>query len=124
MMKTGFLLLDRVTYIVFSEHLIKPTLNRVKTITQVNFFLQCVPISGRGFEAGGYKCECLQGYEYPFEDPITYYDGQIVEAEFQNIIADKETRIDMFKCRLAGAAAIQSSVVMLCAVLFVAFRLR
>lgn len=85
---------------------------------------QCVPILGRGFEAGGYKCECLQGYEYPFEDPITYYDGQIVEAEFQNIIADKETRIDMFKCRLAGAASIQSSLVILVTVLFLVFKLR
>merc|ERR1711988_1485890 len=37
----------------------------------------CVPIQGRGFETGGYKCECKQGYEYPFEDPITYYDGQL-----------------------------------------------
>lgn len=60
---------------------------------------------GRGYETGGYKCECLQGFEYPFEDLITYYDGQLVEAEFQNIVADKETRYDMFKCRLAGAAS-------------------
>jgi hypothetical protein len=37
---------------------------------------QCVPIDGRGFFTGGYKCECKQGYEYPFEDPIIYYDGQ------------------------------------------------
>lgn len=60
---------------------------------------------GRGYETGGYKCECLQGFEYPFEDLITYYDGQLVEAEFQNIVADKETRYDMFKCRLAGASS-------------------
>lgn len=67
-----------------------------------------MPIQGRGFETGGYKCECLQGYEYPFEDLITYYDGQLVEAEFQNIVDDKESRYDMFKCRLAGASAIQA----------------
>merc|ERR1712210_422189 len=24
----------------------------------------CVPILGRGFGTGGYKCECKQGYEY------------------------------------------------------------
>lgn len=69
----------------------------------------CVPILGRGFETGGYKCECLQGFEYPFEDLITYYDGQLVEAEFQNIVEDKETRYDMFKCRLAGASAIRAA---------------
>lgn len=77
----------------------------------------CVPILGRGFETGGYKCECLQGFEYPFENPITYYDGQLVEAEFSNIVANTETRYDMFKCRLAGAASIQSSFVILCAMI-------
>lgn len=73
---------------------------------------------------GGYKCECLQGFEYPFEDPITYYDGQIVEAEFQNIVADKQTRIDMFKCRLAGAAALESSMLLLLSLLGWVFGLR
>ncbi|KAK7868072.1 hypothetical protein R5R35_005539 [Gryllus longicercus] len=73
----------------------------------------CVPILGREFETGGYKCECLQGYEYPFENPITYFDGQLVEAEFSNIVQDKETRYDMFKCRLAGAASVQSNLVIL-----------
>ncbi|KAG7213753.1 hypothetical protein KM043_002980 [Ampulex compressa] len=67
----------------------------------------CVPILGRGFETGGYKCECKQGFEYPFEDLITYYDGQLVEAEFSNIVNDQETRYDMFKCRLAGASTTQ-----------------
>lgn len=73
----------------------------------------CVPILGREFYTGGYKCECQQGYEYPFEDPITYFDGQLVEAEFSNIVEDKETRYDMFNCRLAGATTIQSSFVIL-----------
>ncbi|XP_053945795.1 uncharacterized protein LOC128855140 [Anastrepha ludens] len=67
----------------------------------------CVPIMGRGYETGGYKCECLQGYEYPFEDLITYYDGQLVEAEYQNIVADKQSRYDTFHCRLAGASGLQ-----------------
>ena len=53
---------------------------------------QCVPILGRGFETGGYKCECKQGYEYPFEDPITYFDGQLMEAEFVNMVKDRETK--------------------------------
>ena len=42
-----------------------------RTILTLDHFcvtvLQCVPILGRGFETGGYKCECRQGYEYPFE---------------------------------------------------------
>lgn len=69
-----------------------------------------MPILGRGFETGGYKCECRQGYEYPFEDPITYYDGQLVEAEFNNLVDNNVTRFNMFKCRLAGANSIQASL--------------
>ena len=67
------------------------------------YLFQCVPIQGRGFETGGYKCECKQGYEYPFEDPITYVDGQFTESEFNNMVVGKETRYDMLKCRLASA---------------------
>ena len=51
-----------------------------------------MPIQGREFEAGGYKCECIQGFEYPFEDPITYFDGQVMEAEFNNIVKDTHSR--------------------------------
>ncbi|XP_056631755.1 uncharacterized protein LOC130441907 [Diorhabda sublineata] len=70
----------------------------------------CVPILGRGFETGGYKCECKQGFEYPFEDPITYYDGQLIEAEFTNLVDNNLTRFNMFKCRLAGASSLQVSL--------------
>ncbi|KAF2348435.1 hypothetical protein FHG87_020808 [Trinorchestia longiramus] len=69
----------------------------------------CVPIQGREFETGGYKCECIQGFEYPFEDPITYFDGQLMEAEFNNIIKDTNSRFDFLKCRLAGAVNVSSS---------------
>lgn len=76
-----------------------------------------MPILGRGFESGGYKCECLQGFEYPFEDLITYYDGQLVESEFQNIMNDKETRYDLFKCRLAGASAVKAQLLLISGIL-------
>jgi len=79
----------------------------------------CVPILGRGFETGGYKCECLQGYEYPFEDLITYFDGQLVEAEFNNIVANKPTRYDMFSCRLAGASSNHGSFFVLLTVFLI-----
>lgn len=69
----------------------------------------CVPILGRGFDTGGYKCECKQGFEYPFEDPITYFDGQLVESEFLNLVANQATRYDMYKCRLAGASSTTST---------------
>lgn len=63
----------------------------------------CVPILGRGFHSGGYKCMCQQGYEYPFNDDITYYDGQIMEAEYDNMVANSNSRFDSLACRVAGA---------------------
>ncbi|XP_003742432.1 uncharacterized protein LOC100897972 [Galendromus occidentalis] len=72
---------------------------------------RCVPILGRGFDQGGYKCECLQGYEYPYNDPITYFDGQIVEAEFEKLVEDRPSRFERMKCRLAGASVDTASIV-------------
>lgn len=64
---------------------------------------RCVPILGRRFDAGGYKCECEQGFEYPFNDEFTYFDGQILEAEYQNMRERKGSRFDTLACRVAGA---------------------
>jgi hypothetical protein len=69
----------------------------------------CVPILGRKFDAGGYKCECQQGYEYPFNDPIAYFDGQIMEAEYDNMKQDNPSRFDTLKCRIAGAYQVTPS---------------
>ena len=68
------------------------SLTRCNSDETFSTYFQCVPILGRGFETGGYKCECRQGFEYPFEDPITYFDGQLMEAEFVNMVKDKETK--------------------------------
>lgn len=68
---------------------------------------RCVPMLGRKFDSGGYKCECEQGYEYPYNDPITYFDGQILEAEYSNMKEDKPSRFDTLKCRIAGAYSIK-----------------
>ncbi|XP_026682691.1 uncharacterized protein LOC103513782 [Diaphorina citri] len=46
------------------------------------------------------------------ENAITYYDGQLVEAEFTNLVVNTQTRFDMFQCRIAGAASIYSSMIL------------
>lgn len=84
----------------------------------------CVPIDGRGFFTGGYKCECKQGYEYPFEDPIIYFDGQRLDNEFLNMVEGKKNWFDMYKCRLAGAATLSSSFSMIIFVITILFMLR
>lgn len=73
----------------------------------------CIPMLGRGFDSGGYKCECEQGYEYPFETPFNYFDGQLLEAEFDNLVLDKPTRFDLLKCRIAGAAGLEGNILVL-----------
>lgn len=62
---------------------------------------RCQHVPGRKFESGGYKCECKQGYEYPFNNPVTYIDGQMMEAEYTNILQDKPSRFDSLVCRPA-----------------------
>ncbi|XP_059475327.1 uncharacterized protein LOC132196585 [Neocloeon triangulifer] len=84
----------------------------------------CTPILGRGFESGGYKCECLQGFEYPFEDAITYFDGQLVESEFSNIVADTPSKYDMYKCRLSSGHTTTASIGIVLAVFLVVHLLR
>lgn len=62
---------------------------------------RCVPVPGRKFESGGYKCECKQGFEYPFNNPTTYIDGQMMEAEYINVLQGRPSRFDNLACRLA-----------------------
>lgn len=63
---------------------------------------RCVPVPGRKFESGGYKCECKQGFEYPFNNPTTYIDGQMMEAEYTNVLQGRPSRFDSLACRLAN----------------------
>ena len=44
---------------------------------------QCEALPGRKFVRGGYKCECRQGFEYPFNDRAWYFDGQTMEEEWR-----------------------------------------
>lgn len=41
-----------------------------------------MPLPGKGFELGAYKCECRQGYEYPFQDLSWFFHGQTMEEEY------------------------------------------
>ena len=50
------------------------------------WYFQCVhmPLSTRGskFRRGGYRCECLKGHEYLFENDTWYFDGEMMEREY------------------------------------------
>lgn len=53
---------------------------------------QCVPLEGKRFTRGGYKCECRQGYEYPFNDLAWFFDGQTMEEEWRKLSAGEPNR--------------------------------
>uniref|UniRef100_T1JXN6 GPR158/179 extracellular domain-containing protein n=2 Tax=Tetranychus urticae TaxID=32264 RepID=T1JXN6_TETUR len=65
---------------------------------------RCVPMFGRKYESGGYKCECNQGYEYPYLDLVTYVDGQNLESEYLSVEKNKPSRMDQLRCRISGSS--------------------
>lgn len=54
---------------------------------------------------GGYKCECKPGYEYPFNDPVNYFDGQVMEAEWEKLMTGLPNKFSALKCRLVGSCS-------------------
>ncbi len=70
----------------------------------------CVDLPGQGFGRGSYKCECRQGYEYPYNDRAWYFDGQTMEKEYQEQQAGRYSRYHTLKCRIAaGAESVKST---------------
>ncbi|CAH1799902.1 unnamed protein product [Owenia fusiformis] len=83
---------------------------------------RCVHLPGKKFNKGSYKCECRQGYEYPFNDRAWYYDGQTMESEYNKMIAAEKGesnpdevrhRFHTLKCRPASAPRIAGSSILL-----------
>lgn len=83
---------------------------------------RCVPVLGRRFETPAYKCECRQGYEYPLNDEFSYFDGQILEAEYARLLNDQPSRFDTLKCRIAAAHTIQPLFVLIAICLIIHLR--
>ncbi|XP_059149166.1 uncharacterized protein LOC131936271, partial [Physella acuta] len=87
------------------------TPNAFKNTARCDFESQyCVPVEGRRYQTGYYKCECRQGFEYTFNDLNWYFDGQTMEQEFSKMIRGQPNRFETLKCRKAGAASITASL--------------
>ncbi|XP_071112765.1 uncharacterized protein [Haliotis cracherodii] len=87
--------------------------NSFKNTARCHFESQyCVPLEGKRFTRGGYKCECRQGYEYPFNDLAWFFDGQTMEEEWRKLSAGEPNRYATLKCRIAGASSVSASMVM------------
>lgn len=77
------------------------------------WLFQCEFVPGRRFSRGGYKCNCKQGYEYPFYDPTTFYDGDIMEVEYLKKQKDLPNRFDQLVCRIGGASVLYANIIMM-----------
>lgn len=60
------------------------------------FTLQCLPLPlqtpTQRYLRGAYKCECRQGYEYPFNDLSWFFDGQMMEEEYNKMLRGEPNR--------------------------------
>lgn len=70
----------------------------------------CEYIAGKKFVRGNYKCNCKEGYEYPFNDRAWYFDGQMMEEEYRKkTVGDKNSRYDNLRCRISAASLVSVS---------------
>ena len=70
----------------------------------------CYPLPGQTFRTGAYKCECSNGYEYPYEDRAWYFDGQTMEEEYKKMLNNQNNRYHTLQCRISGASYLSSSI--------------
>ena len=55
---------------------------------------------------------------------IHYFDGQRMDAEFLNLVQGKANWFDMYKCRLAAASSLSSSLTVMAVLAITVFTLR
>ncbi|EDO46341.1 predicted protein, partial [Nematostella vectensis] len=59
---------------------------------------QCVPVTGRGFRAGSYKCICKPGYYFPLLTPQKYFNGTDIERYASDNQSEYYTTAGSFEC--------------------------
>ncbi|ESO93259.1 hypothetical protein LOTGIDRAFT_119445 [Lottia gigantea] len=79
----------------------------------------CVPLQGKRFDRGGYKCVCRQGYEYTFNDLNWYFDGQTMEEEYKKLKRNEPNRFETLKCRIAGASSVMLNLYLISILTFI-----
>ncbi|XP_048745350.2 uncharacterized protein LOC130046397 isoform X1 [Ostrea edulis] len=66
----------------------------------------CSPIAGYKFSRGAYECACRQGYEYPFKDGRNFFQGSLVDIEYEKKMAGLFSLFDSLKCRTQGVSMV------------------
>ncbi|PAA54605.1 hypothetical protein BOX15_Mlig022400g1, partial [Macrostomum lignano] len=67
----------------------------------------CVPIINNRFALDSYKCECRQGYEYPFNDvSIWFHAGGMVSQNYEKMVNNEQNYYRMLTCREGSASSL------------------
>lgn len=78
-----------------------------------------MPVPGKGFVKGGYKCQCRAGFEYPFLDKNDFYVGDQMEKEWYTLVSNNslESRFFQLKCRIGFAPSVKANVYLITSLL-------
>ncbi|KAH8873154.1 fras1 related extracellular matrix protein [Schistosoma japonicum] len=77
----------------------------------------CKLIPRHYFLSGSYKCECRQGFEYPLNDRTWYFHGEMMEREYQLMLAGKPNRYELLRCRQGIANELTYSILLVFALI-------
>uniref|UniRef100_A0A1I8FIM8 C2H2-type domain-containing protein n=1 Tax=Macrostomum lignano TaxID=282301 RepID=A0A1I8FIM8_9PLAT len=72
---------------------------------------QCVPVIQNKFQLENYKCECRQGFEYPYNDISIWFfaGGTVSESVRTSSSATRPTNYRMLKCREGAGSTLLPS---------------
>lgn len=74
----------------------------------------CVPIIQNRFALQNYKCECRQGYEYPFNDiSIWFHAGGTVSQNYEKMMNNEQNYYRMLTCREGSASSLLPTMAVL-----------
>lgn len=68
-----------------------------------SFSTSCSTIAGYPFMRGAYSCKCRQGFEYPFFDGREWFQGSLVESEWEKKVRGLFSSYDQLYCRVSGS---------------------
>jgi len=79
---------------------------------------QCSHIENQGFQLHqGYRCDCKQGYEFPWETSEYFYTGDTINLERGYYTAERINRYERLTCRMSDAIRHVSSLAVFTAVI-------
>ncbi|XP_060084009.1 uncharacterized protein LOC132563267 [Ylistrum balloti] len=67
---------------------------------------KCRAIPGYGMTRGAYRCDCRAGFEYPFKDQKRWYEGYLLDREYEKKQQGIYSRFDTLSCRVSSGRSL------------------